>query len=180
MHIRGWHRSGFSNLSRPTPTKKILSCPDPRRMTPIPSHSRVVFFFFFGRNMSVTVKMQYRSQCAHLSWIKIQNVVFCYYIELKGSLNNAQCNNATMLTHTFSIWLFFHLKVDISLSIDIFFIDGVSKLLSRVHRDRRQKRILFALITLQKRNVSLLFWVHTNKRSLYRFERYIRLLLSVC
>ncbi len=125
MHIRGWHRSGFSNLSRPTPTKKISSCPDPGRMTPIPSHSRVVFFFFFGRNMSVTVKMQYRSQCAHLSWIKIQNVVFCYYIELKASLNNAQCNNATMLTHVFYL-IFFHLKVDISLSIDIFFEASLS------------------------------------------------------
>jgi len=47
---------GFSNLSRPTPTKK-KSCPvpiirkniqshlNPSRMTPIPSHSRVVFFW---------------------------------------------------------------------------------------------------------------------------------------
>ncbi len=66
-----------------------------------------------------------------------------------------------MLTHMFSICFFlffFHLKVDISLSIDIFFKDGVSKFLAQVHRDL--KRILFAL----KRNVSLLFWVHTNKR----------------
>ncbi len=56
-----------------------------------------------------------------------------------------------MLTHTVSrLFEFFHLKVDISLSIDIFFIDGVSKFLTQVHRDRRQKRILFALITLQK------------------------------
>ncbi len=65
------------------------------------------------------------------------------------------------------MWIFFHLK-DILLSIDIFFIDGVSKFLAQVHRylDGR-KRILFALITLQKRNVSLLFWVHTNKRRVF-------------
>ncbi len=92
---RGWHGSGFSNLSRPTPTKKnpipilrknwgkILSRSNPGRMTLIPSHSRVVCFYFFGgRNLSVTVKIQNRSQRAHLSWIKIQNVV--YYIELKA------------------------------------------------------------------------------------------------
>ncbi len=58
-----------------------------------------------------------------------------------------------MLTHVFYLdfFFFFHLKVDISLSIDIFFKDGVSKFLAQVHRDL--KRILFAL----KRNVSLLF-----------------------
>ncbi len=35
--------------SRPNPTKKLEENPSstPGRMTPIPSHSRVVFFFFF-------------------------------------------------------------------------------------------------------------------------------------
>ncbi len=45
--------------SRPNPTKKLGENPvpsTPGRMTPIPSHSRVVVFFFF-RNLSVTVKI---------------------------------------------------------------------------------------------------------------------------
>ncbi len=33
-------------------------------------------------------------------------------------------------------FFFFHLKVDISLSIDIFFKDGVSKFLAQVHRSK--------------------------------------------
>ena len=43
-------------------------------------------------------------------------------------------------------------------------IHRVSKWCAQVHRvwDGR-KRIMFAFIILQKRNVSLLFWVHTNK-----------------
>ncbi len=169
LWARGWHGSGFSNLSRPTPTKKNLvpsqshkktggksrPVPIPEEWLPFPP---TPVFFFFGRNLSVTLKIQYRSQRAHLSWITIHNVVFCYYIELKASLNNAQCAlhthsilcKSSMLTHTFSrLFDFFNLKVDISLSINIFFIDGVSKFLAQVHRDRLQKRILFALITLQ-------------------------------
>ncbi len=68
----------------------------------------------------------------------------------------------------FSIRIFFHLKVDISLSIDIFFIHRDSKFLAQVHRDLDgRKRILFALITLQKRNVSLLFWVHKNQHRVF-------------
>ncbi len=45
--------------SRPNPMKKLGENPvpsTPGRMTPIPSHSRVVFFFF-RRNLSVTVKI---------------------------------------------------------------------------------------------------------------------------
>ncbi len=45
--------------SRPNPTKKLGENPvpsTPGRMTPIPSHSRVGFFFL-RRNLSVTVKI---------------------------------------------------------------------------------------------------------------------------
>ncbi len=69
VQSRGWHGSEFSNLSRPTPTKinlfpsqshkKLGENPvpsTPGRMTPIPSHSRVGFFFL-RRNLSVTVKI---------------------------------------------------------------------------------------------------------------------------
>ncbi len=45
--------------SRPNPTKKLGENPvlsTPGGMTPIPSHSRVVVFFF-RRNLSVTVKI---------------------------------------------------------------------------------------------------------------------------
>ncbi len=45
--------------SRPNPTKKLGENPvpsTPGRMTPIPSHSRVVVFVF-RRNLSVTVKI---------------------------------------------------------------------------------------------------------------------------
>jgi len=36
LRTRGWHGSGFSNLSHPTPTKKILSRPIPTKKHPIP------------------------------------------------------------------------------------------------------------------------------------------------
>ncbi len=65
---RGWHRSGFSNLSRPTPTEKNLvpsqshektggkSCPVPLPEEWLPFPPTPVFFFL-GRNLSVTVKI---------------------------------------------------------------------------------------------------------------------------
>ena len=65
-----------------------------------------------------------------------------------------------MLTHTFSIlfyfYLFFYLSVDISLSIDLFFIHRVSKFLAQVHMTETTETASFALIILQK-HVSLLF-----------------------
>ncbi len=98
--LEGDTEGEFSNLSRPTPTKinlfpsqshektggKSRPVPLPEEWLPFPP-TPVLLFFFFGRNLSVTVKIQYRSQRAHLiSWIKTQNVVFCYYIELKAIL----------------------------------------------------------------------------------------------
>ncbi len=38
-----------------------------------------------------------------------------------------------MLTHTSSIFIFYFYFLDISLTIDIFFKDGVSKFLAQVH-----------------------------------------------
>ncbi len=82
LQSRGWHGSGFSNLSHPT--KKIPSRPNPTKKlgeSSIPILKKWLPFpccccCFLGRNSSVTVKIQYRSQRAPLSWIKIQNVFF--------------------------------------------------------------------------------------------------------
>ncbi len=166
---RGWHGRGFSNLSRLTPIKKISTRPNPMKKlgeNTVPfqswkkdSHSLplpfCVFIYMFFRNLSVALKKQHRSQRAHLSWIEIQNVVFLLLYWTESQLKQCATHThymlckSSMLTHTFSrLFDFFHLKVDISLSIDIFLIDGVSKFLAQVHRDRRQKHILFGLITL--------------------------------
>ncbi len=56
-------------------------------------------------------------------------------------------------------------------------IHKVSEFRAQVHRDGR-KRILFALIILQKHNVSLLLWVPTNKRTVFTDWKDV-LLLSV-
>ncbi len=62
-----------------------------------------------------------------------------------------------------------YLKVDISHSVGIFFMSErqactVLEFRAQVHRDwDGRKRILFAFIILQKCNVLLLLWVHTNK-----------------
>ncbi len=74
LHVvcgRGWHGSGFSNLSRPTPTEKNLvpsqshgktggksrPVPLPEEWLPFPPTPSHFFFFCFGRNLSVTVKI---------------------------------------------------------------------------------------------------------------------------
>ncbi len=71
------------------------------------------------------------------------------------------------------------MKVDISLSIDYYVsVFHVCKAYrytafqfrAQVHRDRdTRKRAVFAFIILQKHNALFLLWVHTNRRSLYRF-----------
>ncbi len=79
--------------SRPNPTKKLGENPVPFHSRKNDSHSLplpcCVFFwgFFWLKSVSYSKNIVgYRSQRAHLSWIKTQNVVFCYYIELKASL----------------------------------------------------------------------------------------------
>ncbi len=75
-----------------------------------------------------------------------------------------------------------HLKVYILLAIDMFFISVrqvYTEFHAQVHRDQdRRNRILIAFIILQKRNVLLLLWVHTNKRRIFTDSKDV-LLLSV-
>ncbi len=75
-----------------------------------------------------------------------------------------------------------HLKVDISLYIDMFFMSVnqvYAEFRAQVYRDRdRRKRIQFSFIILQKDNVLLLLWVNTNKRKVFTDSK-DALLLSV-
>ncbi len=72
-----------------------------------------------------------------------------------------------------------HLKVYISLPIDIdIFLMSVrqvyAEFCAKVHRDRDgRKHILFAFNILQKHNVLLLLWVHTNKRRVFKDLKYV-------
>jgi len=94
IYISGGPLSALTwDSSRPNPTKKLGENPVPFHSRKNDSHSLPLpcwaFFFFF---LPITVNYSknivgYRSQIGHLiSWIKTQNVVFCYYIELKAIL----------------------------------------------------------------------------------------------
>ncbi len=147
----------------------------PGRMTPIPSHSVLVVVVFFADNCPITVKSIVQiTACQPSSWIKNPNVVFCYILNWKPFMHSVaqikiSCKSSMLTSHVF--YLIF---LTFTLYRYIFSKTEFRSFLAQVHMRPKAHPVCLKSATFRCYSECTQINVES-----YRFERCIRLLLSV-